>query len=209
MQTDLLMPDGPTRAGVLLLHSWWGQTPGYLSFAAALARHGFAVALPDLFDGRTATTEDEARALRAAPRRQPVYRQLEQALARLRAEAGGANSRIGTVGFSMGGHWAVWLSQRPVYAIRATVLYYAARGGDFSHCTARTLAHFAETDPFVSNSARHGMERAMARAGVAYDAFDYPGTGHWFAEPDHPAYRPDAAGLAFERSQCHLANALL
>lgn len=193
----LILPDGPVGAGVLVIHSWWGLTPGYREVASRLARVGFAVALADLYDGSVATSEAEVHALRARPRRVPMYRTLERELAGLRAA--GAD-RLAVVGFSMGGHWAVWLAQRAQYRLSAVVLYYAARGGDFS-AAPPMLAHFAETDSFVTPTARRGMERALARAGTTYVAHDYPGTSHWFAEPDQAgAYQPEAADLALGRT---------
>ena len=45
------------------------------------------------------------------------------------------------------------------------------------------------------------MERALAKAGTPYRAHDYPGTSHWFAEPDQTGnYDPQAADLALSRT---------
>jgi carboxymethylenebutenolidase len=209
MEPEILLPRERGAAGVLVIHSWWGRTQPFVEFGAALAREGFAVAVPDLFDGRTASTEAEARALRKAPRRAPMYRRLEADLAALRDAIGFDRPRIGVVGFSMGGHWAVWLSQRPKYDVSATVLYYAARGGDFSACRSSFLAHFADDDPWVSPSARRTMAAAIRKSGCAYRAFDYPGTGHWFAESDRPAaFRAGPASSAFERTARHLSQTI-
>jgi carboxymethylenebutenolidase len=50
-------------------------------------------------------------------------------------------SSLGVVGFSMGGHWAIWLSQQPDLPIGSVVLYYAARGGKFGKSRASYQAH--------------------------------------------------------------------
>jgi carboxymethylenebutenolidase len=193
------------RPGVLVIHAWWGLTPSFHAFATRLAHSNLTVGLSDLFDGRTATTEAEARTLRRMRRREPMYRTLGRDLDALRGVAGGP---VGIVGFSMGGHWAVWLSQRPEYRVAATVLYYTARGGDFGQSRSAYLAHYAQTDPWVSAAARRGMERAIVRAGCAYEGFDYPQTGHWFAETDHGEYHPQAADLAFGRTAEFLTQRL-
>ena len=200
---ELLLPDSAPRAAVLVIHSWWGLAPSFRDYGAALAAQGCAVGLSDLFDGRTARTEADARRLRAAPRRTPMYRTLAADIDRLRAAAG-ASARLCVAGFSMGGHWAVWLAQRPEYGIAAASLYYAARGGDFSNCRAAFIAHFAERDPWVSAAARRRMEAAIRKAGVPYRAFDYPGTGHWFAETDRGAdHHAPSARLALRRDLAH------
>lgn len=181
-----------------------------MNYGQSLANAGFAVGLSDLFGGRIAETETEARRLREARRNEPAYKTLVRNINELREEAGAISQGVGLVGFSMGGHWAVWLSQRPELNISATILYYAARGGDFSASKSSYLAHFADNDRWVSASARRGMEKAMAKAGCPYRAFDYPGTAHWFAETDRVAeYDPLSAGLAFERSRDHLACRLV
>lgn len=205
MSTLFFEPPAASGAGMLVIHSWWGQTPGFRTYGAAQAARGFHVAVADLFDGQTATTEASARALRARPRRTPMYRCLEADLSALRQRA----ARLGVVGFSMGGHWAVWLAQRPRYDLGATVLYYAARAGDFSHSRSKVLAHFAQSDPWVSHAARRRMRAAIRDSGRPLTEHEYPGTGHWFAESDPPGVgAPEAAALAFERSVAFLTEAL-
>jgi carboxymethylenebutenolidase len=194
---------------VLVLHSWWGLTASFVNYGQALANAGFTVGLADLFSGQTAETEAQARRLRQSRRREPTYRTLVRNIGELREEAGVVKGAVGLVGFSMGGHWAVWLSRRPDLNVGATVLYYAARAGDFSTTRSSYVAHFAETDPWVSTSARRGMEKGIAKAGRSYQAFDYPGTGHWFAESDRAAdYHQPSASLAFDRTCAHLTSRL-
>ncbi len=194
---------------ILVLHSWWGLTASFVNYGQSLANAGFAVGLADLFGGRTAETETEARRLRQARRREPAYKTLVHNISELREETCSVSQGIGLVGFSMGGHWAVWLSQRPELNISATVLHYAARGGDFSATKSSYLAHFADKDHWVSASARRGMEKAIAKAGCPYRAFDYPGTGHWFAETDRVAeYNLQSADLAFDRTSDYLGSRL-
>lgn len=195
---------------VLVLHSWWGLTASFVTYGQSLSNCGFTVGLADLFAGQTAETESEARRLRQSRRREPVSRTLVRNIGELRKEAGAVSQDIGIVGFSMGGHWAVWLSQRPELNVGATVLYYAARGGDFTAAKSSYLAHFAEKDPWVSPTARRGMEKAISKAGCPYQAFDYSGTSHWFAEMDRGAeYDPQAADLAFQRTRDHLTARLV
>lgn len=172
---------GEPLGGVLVIHSWWGLTSSFVEFGKALRGEGFTVAVADLFDGKTAKTEAQARELRSARRREPMYKTLQNGLETVR-ERLTEQGRLGVVGFSMGGHWAVWLAQHSRPPIDAVVIYYAARAGDFSHCRAPMLCHFAEHDPFVRPAARRKMEKAASVAGCRVTSFDYSGTAHWFAE---------------------------
>lgn len=206
---ETIAPGAASSRAILVIHSWWRLTQSFRDYGASLAKAGYFVGLADLFDGETADTESEARALRARPRRVPIYKTLAADIAALRERAGSADARIGLVGFSMGGHWAVWLSQRSEYAVAATSLYYAARGGSYAECKAGIIAHFAERDPWVSASARRGMEHAIRQAGCGYEAFDYPRTGHWFAETAQAgAYDASAARQALDRDLRHFETHL-
>ena len=195
---------------MLLIHSWWGLTPAFRAIGQSLADDGFTVGLADLFGGATAATEIEARRLRNAPRRVPMYKTLTRNIDALRSASGAPTAEIGVVGYSMGGHWAVWLSQRPEYGIAVTALYYAARAGDFSQSRSTYLAHYADDDPWVSPSARGRMEAAIGKAGHLFASFDYPGAKHWFAECDRAGeYDPSAARAALLRTKQHLRERLV
>lgn len=157
---------------------------------------------PDLYDGRVAGTVAEARALRAAvtaSRTEPAYKYLIRMISELRGAA--AADTIGVVGFSMGGHWAYWLAQRPDLPIVATVAFYAARNGDYSESRSSFLAHFAETDEWVSPAGIKKLKRSLSKAGRVFECHTYPGTGHWFFEDDRTdAFEPEAAALAWKRT---------
>jgi carboxymethylenebutenolidase len=169
-----------------------------------LALEGFVALAVDLYDGRVATTVPEAKALRAkasTSRREPAHRYLTRMIGDLRSEAPG---EVALLGFSMGGHWAYWLSQRPELGVAKTVTYYAARAGDYSASRSAFLAHFAETDEWVSSAAVRRLERSLERAEREHAFHTYEGTGHWFFEADRPEHDPEAAALAWQRTLAFL-----
>jgi carboxymethylenebutenolidase len=199
-------PDGL----VLVVHSWWGLTQSFRDFAEGLAKEGFAAGLSDLFDGKTATDPEMAQRLRRAPRRVPMYKTLIANINELRACDQGAARPVAVVGFSMGGHWAIWLSQQKELPIRSTVIYYAARAGSFTDSRSAFLAHFADDDPWVSRASRRRMETEIAKAKRPYIAHDYAGAKHWFAETvQTETYDRRAAKLAFERTVAHLRATIM
>ena len=207
----LAIPKSGSGPGVIVLHSWWGLNPFFRGLCDRFAKAGFVALAPDLYSGQIATTELEARRLRAkatATRRTPAYRQLIDAIDHLSHHESVTSPHIAQVGFSMGGHWALWLAQRPELPIDATVVYYAARNGDFSRSRSRFLFHFAETDAWVSAAGVKRLKRSMDIAGkdVAYHV--YPNTTHWFFESDRSdAFDKKAASLAWSRTLRFLKDA--
>jgi carboxymethylenebutenolidase len=195
-------PKSDDIGAVLLLHSWWGLNGFFRRLCDRFADQGFAVLAPDLYAGRVAGTVAEAKKLRTrvtAYRKEPAYQYLIRMLGELRREAGAVE--VGVVGFSMGAHWAYWLAQRPDLPIAATVTFYAARNGDYSKSRSSFLAHFAETDEWVSPASVKKLEKSLSKAGRSFEFHTYPGTGHWFFEDDRAdAYMPEAAVLAWTRT---------
>lgn len=191
-------------SGVIVLHPWWGLNADILGFADRLSERGFEVAAPDLFDGQVATTIEDADRISQAVNEDIADARVLETVDLLLDRIGDLSGRIGTVGFSFGGAWAMWLpAQRP--EVVASVIYYGSITGP-SLARARTpvLGHFAETDPYESAEGVAQFEQTLRSAGRDVEIDVYPGTGHWFAEPSNAAYNPEAADLAFERTVAFL-----
>lgn len=195
------LPPSGAGKGVLVIHAWWGLNAFCQSVCERLALAGYVTAAPDLYGGQVAATIADAQQLRDKPKREPTYQTLMRAVEQLAQHPAVAGPAIGVVGFSMGAHWAFWLSQRAELPIKAVVAFYGARGGDYSQSRAAFMGHFAETDAWVSPAAIKKLQRSLEKAGRPTEFFSYPGTGHWFFESDRPeAYHPEAAELAWERT---------
>lgn len=189
------------RATVAVIHSWWGLTPSVRAVCDRLAGRGYAAVAPDLYRGETATTPEEAAALRSRRRPVPMWREIVASVEHCR-EASGTRA-VGLIGFSMGGHWALWLASRAraeVPMVSATVVFYATRACDFTASRSAFQVHLAETDPFVSAAGVARLRRSLAGREAQFHT--YPGTGHWFFDPDTAqAFEPTAAALAWERME--------
>jgi carboxymethylenebutenolidase len=184
--------------GVLLLHAWWGLTDDVSAYAERLAGEGFAVRTPDLFDGRTAATPEEAEALVGA---------IDPAAAGAAALAGAERlatlvpgGPLAAIGFSYGAPWALGMPERNP-RFRGSVLYYGT-GWDEGIAAGRTpvLGHFAPGDPYEPDDWVAELEARLRASGRSVALHRYLGAGHWFAEPSRSAYDPAAAELAFERT---------
>jgi carboxymethylenebutenolidase len=200
----LSLPQSRPGPGVMVLHSWWGLNTFFRGLCDRFAQAGFVALAPDLYDGQTAQTAAQARTLRAratATRRAPAYKMLIACIDQLISHDAVTGSHIAVVGFSMGGHWALWLAQRPELPIASTVVFYAARNGDFSHSHARFQFHFAQEDEWVSAASMAQMKKSLAAANRPAEYWTYPQTQHWFFENDRrESFQPSAAALAWRRS---------
>jgi carboxymethylenebutenolidase len=187
---------------VAVLHAWWGLTDVVTDVCDDLAELGYVAVAPDLYAGELAATAEEAAVLRARKRSTPIWRQIVRVVEQARSAHGAM--AVGQVGFSMGGHWALWLAKqsRPeIPPISATTVFYATRAGDFSASRSAFQFHLAETDPFVSPGSIVRQERQLRAAGRDAEFHHYPATGHWFFERDRPdAYDAQAARLAWRRT---------
>jgi carboxymethylenebutenolidase len=197
----LARPDEPdTPAGVIVLHPWWGLNSDVVEFTDRLAGAGFVAAAPDLYGGEVATTIPDAERLSDELVEDVADAIVLAAVDELQSAIGGPTGRIGAVGFSMGGAWALWLpAHRP--EVVATVVYYGSiEGPSLSRARTPVLGHFAESDPYETDEGLVAFERTLRTAGRDVEIHRYPGTGHWFAEPSKDAYAAAASDLAFDRT---------
>ena len=111
--------------------------------------------------------------------------------------------------FATSAAWANVLSIAYPQNVRAVVLFYGAYAPDFTRATAAYLGHFAEVDEWEPREGVDELRAALEAAGRPVTFHFYPGTGHWFFEPDRPdAYQPEAAQLAWDRTLAFLAEQL-
>src|SRR2546423_6400303 len=62
----LAVPEHGSGPGVVVLHAWWGLTEPFRQVCDRLAQAGFVAFAPDLYQGKTATTVEEAEAVASA-----------------------------------------------------------------------------------------------------------------------------------------------
>ena len=183
--------------GVLLLHAWWGLKPFFKQVCDQLAKQGFTVLAPDLYQGQIATTIDEAKALIEQRDSELMADIVKAATAHLMSLRVG--KPIGVLGFSMGAAWSLMVAEN-VPNVSAAVLFYGAGEADFSKVKAKVLGHFAEVDEWEPIEYVRAMEAGMKSAGVDVTLHIYPKAGHWFVEEDRPEYDSASALLAWSRT---------
>ncbi len=197
----LAVPDAGKGPGVLVCHAWWGLNEFVTGLCDRLAGHGFVALAADMYEGRTATTIDDAQALVDALTSEYSQLVATTALDTLLSQRETSSDRAAAIGFSLGGYWAIWLSVNRPEQVAAVTTFYGAGEGDFAAAEAAYQGHFAPDDEWEPQEWVRSLETAIASAGRDVTFHWYDGAGHWFFEDNRPdAYNADAADLAWERT---------
>jgi carboxymethylenebutenolidase len=197
----LAVPEGGDVPGVLVIHAWWGLTDVFKGICDRLADAGFVALAPDLYNGRTASTIDEAKHLRSKLKKTKITKVLTHSVDHLLSLLAETGNRIGVVGFSLGAYWALWLAEAKPNEIAAVVPFYGTRSGNYRKTQAAFLGHFAENDQWEPLESVHRLEERLRLAKKDVTFYVYPKTKHWFFEENQvEAYDKAAAKLAWERT---------
>jgi carboxymethylenebutenolidase len=213
MKMPHTQPDGylatPTSGqgnAVLVLHAWWGLNDTIKAICMRLAEAGFVAFAPDLYHGKVADTIAGAETLGRALDANHLQAKAEVADAAkfLRDRAGQAEQGLAVMGFSLGAYYALELAAADPEHVHSVVLFYGSGDGDYSNSRASYLGHFAENDEYEPQSSADSLADYFRRMGRPVTFYQYPGTAHWFFEPDRSTYNQAAASLAWDRTLAFL-----
>jgi carboxymethylenebutenolidase len=204
----LASPEKP-RAGVLVLHAWWGLNDFFKGVCDKLASQGFLALGPDLYNGPVASSVEEAKDLMSKADDAKMKQIVFGAADYLRSDPSISGRKIGVVGFSMGGGWSMLLSTLKPENVGAVVVFYASYPIDFSKAEASYLGHFSPDDEWEPIADVRATEEKIRGAGREVTFHFYPGTKHWFVEENRPVeFNREASDLAWKRTIEFLHNKL-
>jgi carboxymethylenebutenolidase len=211
-QGYLALPAGETPARtVLVLHAWWGLNEFFKQVCDRLAQEGFVAFAPDMYEGRVATTIEQAEQYGRA-----LDGKAEQTIRWLRDEVVptlGQHPRVGggpvgVIAVSLGVYYALQLLTYIPEQLGAVVVFYGAGGVDFGEAgrvfQGAFQGHFAENDVYEPKSNQDDLWASLQTAGIDATFYEYPGTSHWFIESNQPTYNAAAAELAWQRTVAFL-----
>jgi len=201
---------GPQTAGecVVLVHDWFGVSSFYTEAVERLAKQGYCVVAVDLYNGRSATTHDEASALLGALDADVAGEKIDAAIKSL----GDRPRKIAVMGFSMGARHALAAALRNK-SVRATVLWYGDTTKDKDRLANLSgpvllVAGSKDGSPLDDSAA---FAKAADSAGSAAEVYVYPGAVHAFAQPlfnQGKTYDPIAAETAWRITEDFLTRRL-
>ena len=212
----LALPPGGRGPGLLLLQEIFGVNEHIRAVAEQYALAGFVVLAPDVFWRQAPRVElgyegeDRQRGVALAGALQPAELQadLQVAVAALRARPEVAGSKIGAIGYCLGGRLAYNVAA--LTDVDAAVAYY---GGGIAGQLALAPKvscpiqfHFAASDAHIPPEAVAAVRAAFA--GKQAEVHEYPGSLHGFNCWARASYHAPSSALALGRSLVFLAQHL-
>ena len=196
---------------IIVIQEWWGLNDWVKEQADRFAAKGYVALAPDLYRGKVASDQNAAHELmRGLPHDRGVA-DLQNAFKYLATRKDVDASRIGVIGWCMGGGFALDLALAEP-KIAATVINYGHLVADpaaVKPLSSPILGNFGEKDQGIPPKDVEAFEKALKAAGKSSDIKIYPGAGHAFMNPNNTqGYVKAAAEDAWTRIDAFLAKAL-
>jgi carboxymethylenebutenolidase len=185
--------------GVVVIHEVFGRDDYVRSVGQQLAAAGFPAAVVDLYNGASATTLDEAFALRGQLTESAVLEKLEEgreAVARRLVP----RARVGTLGFCMGGGYALLGACRRRFDFAVDFYGRIEQANDVDGLTGPVLCLLASEDARITPWAFAELLPAAMRTKKRVTLELYPGVQHAFHHPGQERYDAAAAADAWRRT---------
>jgi len=191
--------------GVVLVHDIYGRGPYMRSVGEALASVGVVSAAVDLFGGKVPESREEGMQLREALVDEEVLAALDEARAALAARLTGP-ARVGTLGFCMGGGYALLGSCRLPFDF--TVDYYGRidHAEEVAGVRGPVLLVLGSEDERITPWAITELLPAANHAKKRLSVELFPGVRHAFHRPGWEGHDPAAAAEAWRRTVAFLAE---
>lgn len=199
----LYLPQGGgAHPALVVIHEWWGLNDWIKDQAASFAKQGYVALAVDLYHGKVADNAETAHELmRGLPQDQGV-RDLAAAVKFLEKRKDVKSTRIGAVGWCMGGGYAAQLAIAAP-SLRAVAINYGALPTDKSSLGkihAAIIGNFGGKDQGIPPEAVHEFEAAMQSLDKPADLKIYPDAGHAFENPNNTGgYKAEDAADARAR----------
>ena len=222
MRAALATPDGGARQpGVIVIHEIFGLNTDIRRIAGRIAQLGYVALAPDLYDGPGPRIICIAKTLMTLNRGSgAAFDDLDAARKFLQQQPGVEASRIGVIGFCMGGGFAL------LYAVRSPLGVAAAFYGDVPKTADKlqgicpVLGGFGAKDKIFAPQGER-LEKLLTELGIEHDVKMYESAGHSFMSqnsgvlasigaisPMKAGYNAEAAEDSWKRIEAFFAKHL-
>jgi carboxymethylenebutenolidase len=206
----LAWPAGEPTAdlpGLIVIHEWWGLNDNIRRTAERLAGEGYVTLAVDLYRGESgASPKDAMRLMQTLNAAGDNGREnLAGAYDYLTTVSGA--SKIGAIGWCLGGRWSLQAALRLPDELDAAVIYYGNVIDDKAQLETLQmpiLGLFAGIDPIVPQKSVIAFRDTMKELGKDVDIHIYPDVKHAFSNPSGLAYNAEAADDAWQKATAFL-----
>ncbi|SVB59488.1 uncharacterized protein METZ01_LOCUS212342 [marine metagenome] len=200
-----------TTSALIVIHEWWGLNEDIHAMTDQLAALGYTALAVDLYDGNSATQVRNAFELSTnlSSNEERGLANLQQAYDYLESEMGA--TKIGVIGWCLGGKWSLKTALMLPSKIDATVIYYGGLTDDKDKLATLDMPIIG----FVGTRDRLHKEfiafdANMKELGKNTSIHVYEGAKHAFANASGTVYEPVAAEDSWKKTvnflQTHLDN---
>ncbi len=188
--------------GVIVIQEWWGLVDHIKDIVDRLGAAGFVALAPDLYDGQTTDSPDDAGRLMMALEIESAEQKLRGAIDYLLGRDDVSGTTVGTVGFCMGGQLSLYAACANS-KVGACVDFYGIHPNvkpDLGSLQAPVLGFFAENDAFVTPDVARRLETDLVAAGKQVELAVFDGADHgFFNDTRHQVYHAAYARQCWER----------
>jgi carboxymethylenebutenolidase len=201
--------NGSSLPAVVMIHEWWGLNQNIKNEAERLASQGYAVLAVDLYSGRVATQQEDARTYVTEVRDNPdtAIDNLQAAVTHLSEMPNVNSSRIASLGWCFGGGQSLQLALNSEKPLAATVIYYGnlvTEPQELAEIDWPVLGIFGATDQSIPVDTVRQFEAALDANDIPNEIHVYEGVGHAFANPSGDNYAPDETADAWAKTLAFL-----
>jgi len=189
--------------GIIVIHEWWGLNDEVKTMARRLAAEGYVALAVDLYGGATATTPDKAQTLMTALLDDPeaARKNLRQAYDYLDKYA--LAPRIGSIGWDLGGSWALQTALLYPDQLDAVVMYYGQVAVDrdqLGKLRLPILGFFGADDKSIPVHDVQNFRTTLNELGKNAEVLILIGADHGFANPVGRNYNERSAADAWTKT---------
>lgn len=181
----------PSNKWILVFQEWWGLND-YIKKESDEINNDLGavnVIALDLYDGKVATTREEASQYVQSVDKNRIYKMISGASA-----YAGSDAQLATLGWCFGGTWSLQAAIELGSKNKACVLYYGQPESSverLSKIECPVLMVWASQDQSITESTVNEFQKNMESAGKSLVVLTYD-AAHGFANPSNPNYNSEA-----------------